>query len=53
MYMGFFFLVGHVLQDQGSYKNIMLICGSAYVVVWLVFHVGVPEIKPALVESQH
>jgi ACS family hexuronate transporter-like MFS transporter len=48
MSMGFFFLVGHVLQDQGTYKNIMLICGSAYVFAWLIFHVGVPEIKPAL-----
>jgi ACS family hexuronate transporter-like MFS transporter len=46
MSMGFFYLVGHILQGDGSYKTIMLICGSAYVVAWLIFHVGVPVIKP-------
>lgn len=45
--MGFFFLVGHVLQGEGTYKLIMFLCGSAYVVAWLVFHLGVPRIKPA------
>jgi MFS transporter, ACS family, hexuronate transporter len=47
--MGFFYLVSHILQDQGTYKTILLICGSAYVVAWLIFHVGVPKIKPAVV----
>lgn len=50
MSMGFFYLVGHVLQDEGSYKNIMLVCGSAYVVAWVIFQLGVPEIKPARIE---
>jgi ACS family hexuronate transporter-like MFS transporter len=45
--MAFTYFVGHVLQGEGSYKNIMLICGSAYVVAWLIFHIGVPVIKPA------
>ncbi len=47
--MGFFFIVGHVLQGDGSYKNIMLGCGCAYVLAWTIFHVGVPVIKPARV----
>jgi MFS transporter, ACS family, hexuronate transporter len=47
MSMAFFYLVGHVLQGEGTYKSILLICGSAYVVAWLIFHLGVPEIKPA------
>ncbi|MGH7940443.1 MAG: MFS transporter [Limisphaerales bacterium] len=50
MSMGFFYLVGHVLQGDGSYKNIMLICGSAYVVAWIIFQLGVPEVKPAVIE---
>src|ERR1017187_6165037 len=44
--MGFFYLVGHVLQGEGTYKSIMLICGSAYLVAWTIFHLGVPKIKP-------
>jgi ACS family hexuronate transporter-like MFS transporter len=48
--MGFFYLVGNVLQGEGTYKNIMLICGSAYVVAWLIFQVGVPQIKPTTVK---
>lgn len=48
--MGFTYLVGHILQGEGTYKNIMLVCGSAYVVAWLIFHVGVPVIKPARIE---
>jgi len=46
MSMGFFYLVGHVLQGDGTYKLILLICGSAYVVAWIIFHLGVPQIKP-------
>ncbi|HUA66239.1 MAG TPA: MFS transporter [Alphaproteobacteria bacterium] len=49
MSMAFFYFAGHVLQGEGSYKNIMLICGSAYVVAWIIFQLGVPEIKPARV----
>jgi ACS family hexuronate transporter-like MFS transporter len=51
MSMGFFYLVGHILQGEGTYKTILLICGSAYVVAWLIFQIGVPKIKPAIVES--
>jgi hypothetical protein len=47
--MAFFYLVGHVLQGEGTYKNIMLICGSAYVIAWLIFEFGVPQIRPAKV----
>ncbi len=50
MSMFFFYLVGHILQGEGTYKNILLICGSAYVVAWLIFQAGVPRIKPARVE---
>jgi len=50
MSMAFFYFVGHVLQGEGSYRNIMLMCGSAYVVAWLIFHVGVPQIKPARID---
>jgi MFS transporter, ACS family, hexuronate transporter len=50
MSMGFFYLVGHVLQSQGSYKNIMLMCGTAYILAWVIFQLGVPKIKPALIE---
>jgi ACS family hexuronate transporter-like MFS transporter len=49
MSMGFFWLVGNVLQGEGTYKNILLMCGSAYVVAWLIFHFGVPKIRPVQV----
>ncbi len=50
MSMGFFYLVGHVLEKgDGTYKMILLICGSAYVVAWLIFQLGVPQIRPAKV----
>jgi len=44
--MGFFYLVGHILQGEGTYKTILLACGSAYLVAWTLFHLGVPRIKP-------
>jgi ACS family hexuronate transporter-like MFS transporter len=50
MSMAFFWLVSTILQGEGTYRNIMLICGSAYIVAWLIFHVGVPRIKPVRVE---
>jgi ACS family hexuronate transporter-like MFS transporter len=50
MSMAFFFLVGHVLQGEGTYKSILLICGSAYVVAWIIFNLGVPRIKPVEVQ---
>ena len=51
MSMGFFYLVGHVLQGEGTYKSILLICGSAYVVAWTIFHLGVPQIKPVKIQA--
>ena len=51
MSMGFFWLVSTILQDQGQYGTIMLICGSAYVVAWLIFHIGVPQIKPVEIKA--
>jgi ACS family hexuronate transporter-like MFS transporter len=45
--LGFFWLVSTILQDQGKYGLIMLICGSAYVIAWLIFQAGVPQIKTA------
>ena len=45
----FFWYVSTQLQDTGSYKNIMLICGSAYVVAWVIFQTLVPRIQPARV----
>jgi ACS family hexuronate transporter-like MFS transporter len=48
--LAFFWFVGNVLQGQGSYGTIMLICGSAYVVAWLIFQIGVPQIKPARIK---
>ena len=50
MSMVFFYFVGHVLQGEGTYKDILLMCGSAYVVAWIIFQLGVPEIKPAVIE---
>jgi ACS family hexuronate transporter-like MFS transporter len=49
--MGFFYLVGHVLQGEGTYSSILLVCGSAYVVAWAIFHLGVPQIKPATIKE--
>jgi ACS family hexuronate transporter-like MFS transporter len=45
--MGAFYLVGMELQlGEGAYKTILLVCGSAYLVAWTMFHIGVPKIKP-------
>lgn len=49
--LGFFWFVSTQLQDTGSYKNIMLFCGSAYVIGWIIFHLGVPVIKPVKIDS--
>ena len=51
MSMGFFYLVGHVLQGEGTYKSILLVCGSAYVLAWIIFHLGVPQIKPVKIKE--
>lgn len=50
--LGFFWFVSSQLQDEGSYRTIMLLCGSAYVVAWLIFHLGVPVIRPAKVDGR-
>jgi ACS family hexuronate transporter-like MFS transporter len=49
--LGFFWFVSTQLQDKGSYQTIMSICGSAYVVAWLIFQLGVPRIQAARVEK--
>src|SRR5439155_18110715 len=41
MSLGFFWLVSTILQDKGTYGTIMTICGSAYIVAWIILHVGV------------
>jgi ACS family hexuronate transporter-like MFS transporter len=46
MSLGFFWLVSTLLQSEGTYRTILLLCGSAYVVAWIIFQVGVPQIKP-------
>jgi ACS family hexuronate transporter-like MFS transporter len=51
MSMGFFWLVSNILQDHGTYNTIMLICGGAYIVAWLIFHVGVPHIRPVTLKE--
>jgi ACS family hexuronate transporter-like MFS transporter len=48
--LGFFWYVSTQLQDSGSYKTIMLICGSAYVLAWVIFQLGVPQIKAARIK---
>lgn len=50
MSLGFFWLVSTILQDKGTYGTIMTICGSAYLVAWLIFHIGVPRIKPLTIK---
>ncbi|HUI08407.1 MAG TPA: MFS transporter [Verrucomicrobiae bacterium] len=44
--MGFSWLVGHILQSTGAYDQILLLCGAAYLVTWLIFHLLVPQIGP-------
>ena len=46
MSMGFFWLVSNILQGEGTYGTIMLLCGSAYAVAWVIFHALVPQLKP-------
>jgi ACS family hexuronate transporter-like MFS transporter len=47
MSMGFFWFVAHSLQGEGSYRTSMTLCGSAYVIAWLIFQLGVPRIEAA------
>jgi ACS family hexuronate transporter-like MFS transporter len=48
--LAFFWYVSNELQGEGSYRTILLLCGSAYVVAWIVFHLGVPRIKPVAID---
>ena len=50
MSMAFFWLVSNILQDKGTYRTIMLICGSAYVAAWLIFHLAVPRLQPVKID---
>jgi ACS family hexuronate transporter-like MFS transporter len=47
--MGFSWLVGHILNnthDDHQYSKILLICGSAYVLAFVIFQLMVPRIQP-------
>ena len=50
--MGFFYLVGYILQRGGTYNSIMLVCGSAYLLAWTMFHLGVPRIQPIRIAGE-
>jgi ACS family hexuronate transporter-like MFS transporter len=50
MSMAFFWLVSNILQGEGTYRSIMLICGSAYVVAWLIFQLAVPQLQPVKID---
>ena len=47
--MGFSWLVGHILQRTGVYDQILLLCGGAYLVTWVIFHLLVPRIRPIVI----
>jgi hypothetical protein len=38
------------LLSHHTCGTIMLVCGCAYVIAWLIFHVGVPQIKAAQIK---
>jgi len=44
--MLFSYIVGQVLQSAGVYDNLLLCCGSAYVLALVGFHLLVPRIRP-------
>jgi MFS transporter, ACS family, hexuronate transporter len=45
-------VVGYILEWTGSYVPIFIIAGSAYLIALLVIHLLVPQMKPAVMESQ-
>lgn len=49
--MGFSYLVGTILQGSGVYDKILLMCGTAYLVALLIFHLAVPRIHPISIEE--
>ena len=44
--VGFSWAVGSILENTGVYDTILLVCGSAYLVTWVMFHLIIPEIRP-------
>ena len=44
--------VGYVLEWTGSYVPIFILAGSAYLIALLVIHILVPQMRPAMVESE-
>ena len=38
--------VGHALQGASQYGHILPLCGSAYVIAFLIFHIMVPKLEP-------
>jgi MFS transporter, ACS family, aldohexuronate transporter len=49
--LAFFWYVSNHLEGEGNYRDILLICGSAYVIAWTIFQLGVPRIKPVAIDS--
>src|SRR6186997_2774342 len=45
-------VVGYVLEWTGSYVPIFIMAGSAYLIALLVIQILVPQMKPAMVESE-
>lgn len=39
-------LVGLVLEHMKTYAPILIFCGGAYIIAWLVLHILVPKIRP-------
>ncbi len=44
--------VGYILEWTGSYVPIFIMAGSAYLIALLVIHILVPQMRPAMVESE-
>ena len=44
--------VGYILEWTGSYVPIFIMAGSAYLIAFLVIHILVPQMRPAMVESE-
>ena len=39
-------IVGLVLEHTKSYSPILIFCGGAYILAWLILHILVPKIRP-------
>ena len=44
--MAFSWFVGRTLQSTGQYAQILPLCGSAYILAFLIFHIMVPRLDP-------